>query len=142
MTRTMEVAKMECVKFEKLSEKQRKWLIDTARRMHEAIEDLAKYIRENEGRNDFEFWGEVGELMRKAESAILAHLTAKHKIAKTYYKKYYKKRYNETENYYKDLYALEYSIAKRITMTVNNKKWAENVLCEWLNEERFEWAVA
>ncbi len=115
----------------KLSEKQRKWLIDTAMNMDKAINELFCFLKENNGRKDRDFYEKLGVVMRKAETAIFKHLSAKHKIAKTYY----------TDKFTKDFRLLKHTIVLRIAQEIH-EEWVENVLSDWiLDDEELEWVL-
>lgn len=122
------------MQFEKLSKKRKKWLTDTARKMDVAINELVKFLKENKDRKDADFYLRLGSIVRKAEKAIFNHLTAKHKIAKTYY----------TDEYTKDLRLTKHMLALRIAQVISNKEWVKDVLFDWIinDKEEFEWVIS
>jgi len=115
-------------KFENLTEKQKAWLVGTAKRMHEAVGELVEFLERNEKRTGAEFWREFGSYKRKAEDAVWKHLAAKHKINKTF----------DTDEFTKDFRLTLHMIALRIKETENFE------IRDWTidDEEELAWVIS
>lgn len=112
---------------ERLTEKQRRWLVDSAKELDLAIQKLTEFLKKTKQKGP-EFWKTYGMLERQASDAIYRHLAAKHKIAKTYY----------SDEFTKEHRLLKHMIALRV---YDETGFA---MPDWIikDEEELEWCLA